>query len=196
MRGARVARRRRRSERDAGVNDGVQIECPTLRGGAQARRGVVARLARLLHPTRRVGTVERKPRPLRPRSSQVGRARWARHALEIELESARRAERPPRLAPAVAGALTRLTVAALLVLGLVVWVWHLGAERRAIEAMPAEARAVLFADTLRVFRATCAPPQEGLLEHCQHQAAFLTNFTECQDDCRSLIAPMLRWRGR
>jgi hypothetical protein len=74
------------------------------------------------------------------------------------------------------------------------WIWHLGAERRAIMELPQDRRDAVYADTLQAFESMCAPPKDGLIGHCRGQASFLLKFDECDDRCRSLATPLLHWR--
>lgn len=80
-------------------------------------------------------------------------------------------------------------------LALVVWVWWLGAERRAVRALPPDERGALFEQTMRGFQDLCVPPRTGLEQHCRRQAAFLVNFPECDEPCLSLTRPILLWRS-
>ncbi len=92
--------------------------------------------------------------------------------------------------------LRRIAIAVLPVVVILVWMWTLGAQRRAIEAMPPADRAALYEESLEAFKTACTPPRAGLFDHCRAQADFLTNFDRCADECRSLVAPLLRWRSR
>jgi len=47
------------------------------------------------------------------------------------------------------------------ILAMVAWVSSLRAERRSIYGLPPDERAVVYADTLRDFEATCIPPRAG-----------------------------------
>jgi hypothetical protein len=77
----------------------------------------------------------------------------------------------------------------------VLWVWWLGAERRAVRALPPAERATIFAQTLHEFADLCAPSRPGLEQHCRRQASFLVNFPECDEHCQSLTRPILQWRS-
>lgn len=91
--------------------------------------------------------------------------------------------------------LGRIAVVVVPLLLLVVWVWWLGAERRAIRSMPAQERAELFETTIRGFEDLCTPPRTGLENHCRREASFLINFPECDDHCLSITRPILMWRS-
>lgn len=91
--------------------------------------------------------------------------------------------------------LGRIATVLSLVAVLAVWGWWLGAERRAVRALPAEERMALFAQTLRGFEDLCRPPRAGLEQHCRRQASFLLNFPECDEHCLSLARPILQWRS-
>lgn len=82
------------------------------------------------------------------------------------------------------------------ILAMVAWVSSLGAERRSIYGLPPDERAVVYADTLRDFEATCIPPRAGRNEHCRARASFLVNFADCDDHCRHVTAPSLHWHHR
>jgi len=101
---------------------------------------------------------------------------------------------PPERKP-LRGFLARGALALLPLAAMVVWVWSLGAERRGIYSLPADERAVVYADTMQAFDAACAPPPAGLTNHCRSQASFLLNFPECDNHCRGVAAPLLRWRN-
>ena len=78
---------------------------------------------------------------------------------------------------------------------LVLWIWHLDAERRAIRGLPQDRRRAVYDDTLQAFESMCTPPREGLSLHCRQQAGFLLKFEECDAHCRSIVVPLLRWRS-
>jgi hypothetical protein len=124
---------------------------------------------------------------MRSRAGQVRRTNLAR-AVPIDGQYVP-PERKPLRDSLARGALALLPMAAL-----GVWAWSLGAERRAIYSLPADERAVVYADTIQAFDAACNPPRAGLTSHCRSQASFLLNFPECDDHCRGVAAPLLHWR--
>ena len=91
--------------------------------------------------------------------------------------------------------LGRIAMVLVPLLLLVVWVWWLGAERRAIRSLPPTERSALFEHTMRGFEDLCMPPRNGLEQHCRRQASFLVNFPECDEHCLSLTRPLLLWRS-
>jgi len=93
------------------------------------------------------------------------------------------AERAPRNLPAMALAL----VAAVL---LAFWVWHLGAERRAVWHLPAGERAEIYRRELADFQTFCGPtPRADALEQqCRERAEFILQFPECDGTCQRLTS--------
>lgn len=91
--------------------------------------------------------------------------------------------------------LPSLALIALPISAVVLCGWRLGAERRAVLAMPPAQRAVVYGDLMDAFATACSPPHAGLLGRCRAQASFLIDFAECDAHCRSIAAPLLRWRS-
>jgi hypothetical protein len=92
-------------------------------------------------------------------------------------------------------ALVRIATVVLPLAAFVLWVWWLGAERRAVRALPPTERAAVFDETMRGFKDLCTPPRNGLEKHCRRQASFLMNFPECDEQCLTLTRPLLQWRS-
>lgn len=77
-----------------------------------------------------------------------------------------------------------LVVGLLAALLLVLVMWPLTAERRAVEQMEPQARALLFGETWRGFQTLCGEKADPALEpRCREQARFLRNFPECDQSC-------------
>lgn len=78
---------------------------------------------------------------------------------------------------------------ALLVMALFGWALWLGqAPQRAIRSLPPEQRARLYERTIEELITLCEPPvAEGLLEHCQAQRSFVSEFPECKAECRDIL---------
>jgi hypothetical protein len=129
-------------------------------------------------------------------ADQTVRARWARRALAAKLEATQGSAERAHETPSAASLAFRIAIVVLPLLAMLGWIWVLGAERRAIDAMPPEERAVVYTETLDAFATMCAPPRDGLFDHCRAQAAFLLKFDECDEDCRARVSPLLRWRSR
>jgi hypothetical protein len=70
--------------------------------------------------------------------------------------------------------------------------WFLGAQRRALAALPAAQREVAYAKTLSAFEAMCVSPAIGLEAQCRTQARFLLDFPECDEHCRQLAGAQMR----
>lgn len=121
----------------------------------------------------------RRTRPSSAAAEQVGH--------EVRFAPRARAARPRTL--------RRLALVLVPLLLLVAWVWWLGAERRAIRALPAAERAAVFAQAMRGFEDLCAPPRDGLEQHCRREASFLVSFPECDEHCLRLTRPILLWRS-
>ena len=139
-------------------------------------------MGRVIHDLRLTSRqVRRHDAPGRTPSSNVARAT---HLSRDQPDAS--AGRVGRLLPHLALALP--------ILAIFLWVWSLGTERRAIHDLPAAQRAAVYADTMRTFAAMCVPPRTGLEKHCRSQAGFLVNFADCDQHCRDLTAPLLRWR--
>lgn len=103
---------------------------------------------------------------------------------------------PPLAVPAPGRTRAQTAVLALAAIALFAgWIWHAGSEQRALRALPADRRAALYAETLHSYQDTCAAPGTLLVGHCRKQAAFLLEFDECDERCRALVMPMVRWRS-
>ena len=102
---------------------------------------------------------------------------------------------PPRVAVPRHHLLGRIAMVLVPMVLLVVWVWWLGAERRAVRALPPAERAALFDQTMRGFEDLCAPPRNGLEQHCRREASFLLYFPECDEHCLGLTRRILQWRS-
>ncbi|XXF78338.1 hypothetical protein P2318_00855 [Myxococcaceae bacterium GXIMD 01537] len=87
----------------------------------------------------------------------------------------------------VLGGLALVALAGLLV-------WTLGAERRAVYALPTEERAALFEESWRAFQALCGERvPTGFGARCRTQAGFLLLFPECVTACRERAAAVRHW---
>lgn len=76
----------------------------------------------------------------------------------------------------------------LVVLLLVLITWGTMSERRAVERMAPQERALLFQQTWKEFELLCeGKADSGLSSRCGDQARFLKEFPECQEDCRRQI---------
>ena len=74
------------------------------------------------------------------------------------------------------------------------WIWAQGAERRAVAAIPAAERRLLYTRTLESLRG-CHDrlDQPAFHELCAQQAALALSFPECDGECRALAR--LPWSG-
>jgi hypothetical protein len=61
-----------------------------------------------------------------------------------------------------------------------------GAERRALQTMPAPERQALFARTLKNLTQVCAEPADGMEDFCFDQARLAVEFPECDPACQAL----------
>jgi len=87
------------------------------------------------------------------------------------------------------GPMTRYVLAILAGLAaLALWVAfsHQGSEHRAVAAIPAEERHVLYLRTMDNLRFCKGSTSEGLKNFCENQAEFAVNFPECDAECRAL----------
>ena len=66
-------------------------------------------------------------------------------------------------------------------------VWAAGAERRALQGLPAEERRALYLRTVQELESACANPPEALRVHCRQEAEFLSSFPECDRACQELV---------
>jgi hypothetical protein len=77
----------------------------------------------------------------------------------------------------------------LLVIGLLaVWWWSEGAERRAILRLSAQERAELYRREIETLETLCGrgPRGDALHNECARRAAFVLQFPECDDECKTL----------
>src|SRR4051812_42835950 len=80
-----------------------------------------------------------------------------------------------------------LVVIALVISALLaVLAWQVGAEGRAIRALPLLERGQLYAQEVANFRALCLHAPDALSEPCQAKAHLLQEFPECDEACRAL----------
>ena len=85
--------------------------------------------------------------------------------------------------------MTRYVLAILAGLGaLALWVSfsNQGSEHRAVVAIPAEERQLLYLRTMDNLRFCKGYTSEGLKTFCENQAEFAVNFPECDSECRAL----------
>ncbi|MFL5347785.1 MAG: hypothetical protein ACJ8AT_23600 [Hyalangium sp.] len=76
----------------------------------------------------------------------------------------------------------------LVALLLVLITWGALSERRAVERMAPQERALLFQQTWKGFELLCQGQADpGLVSRCGDQARFLKEFPECQEDCRQQV---------
>jgi hypothetical protein len=141
-----------------------------------------------------MGTVVRDWR-LANRPARRGRARESRDRLAAAEQVGHELHLPSRVPVPRSGLPGRIAAILVPLLLLVVWIWWLGAERRAVRALPSAERGALFAETMRGFEDLCVPPRAGLEQHCRREASFLLNFPECDDRCLSVTRPILLWRS-
>lgn len=100
----------------------------------------------------------------------------------------------PVLAPFAGGGrrLRKVVVGMAIALGLAgaiaYAVWRQGAERRALESLPADERRALYLRTRQDLESVCASPPEALRDHCRRQAELLSQFPECDAGCQELVA--------
>jgi hypothetical protein len=141
-----------------------------------------------------MGTVVRDWRLTR-RSSRRRTAHGRRAALAVDERVGHELRSPPRAIVPRHRLLVRIAIVVGPLLLLVAWVWWLGAERRAVRALPASERAALFDQTMHGFDDLCVPPRIGLERHCRREASFLLNFPECDQHCLSVTRPILSWRS-
>jgi cytochrome b pre-mRNA-processing protein 3 len=68
------------------------------------------------------------------------------------------------------------------------WLWHSGAERRAIQKLQPDERRALYERTLGTLRAPCGIENhsEGLEAYCREQSEFIVQFPECDSACAAL----------
>ncbi|WP_224368605.1 hypothetical protein [Hyalangium versicolor] len=82
-----------------------------------------------------------------------------------------------------------LLLGGLLVLLLIALItWGLISERRAVEQMNPQTRAAVFQETWKSFQLLCREGVDSALtSRCRDQARFLSDFPECQADCRQQL---------
>jgi hypothetical protein len=106
--------------------------------------------------------------------------------LVVAVRSSR--DRSSRLARSAKGAAVVLVP----IVALLLWIWVLGAERRAVVALPPQQRLVAYETTLRAFETMCGTAVDGLDAQCRTQAHFLADFPECDDRCRHALVAYLK----
>ncbi|MBY0276233.1 hypothetical protein K2Z84_12880 [Candidatus Binatia bacterium] len=141
-----------------------------------------------------MGTVVRDWR-LAKRPARRRRTRGSRTSLATAEQEGHELHLPPRVPTSTPHLLGRIAVVVVPLVLLVVWVWWLGAERRAVRALPPAERGALFEQTMRGFADLCVPPRAGLEQHCRREASFLLNFPECDARCVAVTRPILLWRS-
>jgi hypothetical protein len=71
------------------------------------------------------------------------------------------------------------------------WTWRQGAEGRAIQALPAGDRQLVYDRTMQNLHALCTDQKRSLRVYCRREAAFALNFPECDASCRELAGRIL-----
>lgn len=66
------------------------------------------------------------------------------------------------------------------------FLYHRGAEQRAIRELPVAERRALFERTLENLRSVCAPAEDSMRSFCLDQARLAEEFPECDSACRNL----------
>jgi hypothetical protein len=103
-------------------------------------------------------------------------------------------ERPARRVDRARRILINLLLILTAAVGVGSWIWSLGAERRAVIALPDGERRLLYSRTLENVRSCHVRlNQEAFREFCDTQASLLLSFPECDTRCRRLSR--LRWIG-
>jgi hypothetical protein len=72
---------------------------------------------------------------------------------------------------------------------LAAWFWWATAERRSIQAMPAEQRLALYQSTLETIKRVCLPPapnRDAFKSYCMQQGDFISYFPECEGACQTM----------
>jgi hypothetical protein len=79
------------------------------------------------------------------------------------------------------------SLAGLALLG-VMWLvaWSRGSVARDLDRMDPTERGALYQRTLEDLRTCARTPTEALQPWCEEQAAFIRNFPECDESCRTL----------
>ncbi len=84
------------------------------------------------------------------------------------------------------------TALAVVVVGTILaFIYSGGAERRAIQEMPARERQALFARTVQNLRSVCSEPEDAMRGFCREQAQLALEFRECDTSCQALAARQL-----
>ncbi len=87
---------------------------------------------------------------------------------------------------------TRAALVAVAVLLVFFLFWHGTQQRRAVLELPAAERRAIYDKTLAAFRELCTQDGRGAFEsRCGDDAALLSQFPECDESCRTAIAPYL-----
>lgn len=76
------------------------------------------------------------------------------------------------------------------VLLLLLHLWDVGQQQRALIQMSPEARARVYLGAISTMKEMCPPQahrEEAFEERCREQADFLAKFPECDEACRELV---------
>jgi hypothetical protein len=71
-----------------------------------------------------------------------------------------------------------------------IWAMTRSASTPRLEQLPSDARSALYARTLADLELCAKSTAAALGDHCEHQAAFIEMFPECDESCRKLAS---RW---
>lgn len=87
---------------------------------------------------------------------------------------------------------TRIGLVLLFVAVLIIAIWAMTRSARTprLEQLPSDVRSALYARTLADLELCAGSTAAALGDHCEHQAAFIEMFPECDDSCRTLAS---RW---
>jgi hypothetical protein len=70
-------------------------------------------------------------------------------------------------------------------------VWQSRSEQRAVDKLPADARAALYARTIETLEKVCGPSRVQQLDaFCRDQAELAVSFHECDARCHALANPL------
>jgi hypothetical protein len=142
-----------------------------------------------------------RSRPWGWRSRESSRARAARRwhladpAQSADGDTGLPADQPILVPPRRTTWLERAGIALAMLAAIAVVIWHLGAERRAIQSLPQAERQAAYARTFESFRSLCGTDRaDSLREHCHEQAQLLLDFPECDSFCEFVISRELSAR--